>query len=47
MEIKLIIEIIFLTVAIWIVYKGIRILNQGERKIEQIITNFSRSSYGE
>ncbi len=42
MEIKLIIEIIFLAIAIGIVYSGIKVLNQGEKKIDQVITNLIR-----
>ncbi len=42
MEIKLMIEFIFLAIAIGIVYSGIKVLSQGEKKIDQVITDLTR-----
>lgn len=35
--IRLTIEIIFLFIAIWIVSRGIKSLNHGEKKLDQVI----------
>ncbi|MFH1898371.1 MAG: hypothetical protein ABH886_09085 [Candidatus Desantisbacteria bacterium] len=37
----MIIEIIFLAIAVWIVYKGLKVLNQGEKKLEQVINTLT------